>query len=72
LAEVAEFERAPAGFERRVQGTLAHTGDSAVELAAAVESVEQLLKETVEVTDGLYQPRYRSTTNGFGKGITLL
>ena len=58
LTEVAEFERAPAGFGRRVQGTLAHPGDSAAELAAAVESVEQLLKETVEVTDGLYQPRY--------------
>lgn len=58
LTEVAEFERAPAGFGGRVQGTLARLGDSAVELAAAVEGVEQLLKETVEVTGGLYQPRY--------------
>lgn len=58
LAEVAEFERAPAGFGPRVQGALAHPGDSAAELAAAVEGVEQLLKETVEATDGLYQPRY--------------
>lgn len=58
LTEVAEFERAPAGFGRRVQRTLVHLGDSALELTAAVESVEQLLKETVEVTDGLYQPRY--------------
>lgn len=58
LTEVAELERAPAGFGPRVQGTLARLGDSAVELAAAVESIEQLLKETVEVTDGLYQPRF--------------
>lgn len=58
LAEVAEFERAPAGFGQRVQGTLAHLSDSAAELAAAIESVEQLLKETVAATDGLYQPRF--------------
>lgn len=58
LAEVSEFERAPAGFGRRVQETLAHPGDSAAGLAAAVESVEQLLRETVEVSEGLYQPRY--------------
>lgn len=58
LTEVAEFERAPAGFGPRVQAMLAHLGDSASELAAAVESVEQLLKETVEATDGLYRPRY--------------
>jgi predicted nucleotidyltransferase len=58
LTEIGELERAPAGFGRRVQETLAHLGDSAVELAAAVESIEQLLKETVEVTEGLYQPRF--------------
>jgi predicted nucleotidyltransferase len=58
LAEVAEFERAPREFGRRVQATLAHLGDSPAELAAAVESIEQLLKETVAVTDGLYQTRY--------------
>jgi hypothetical protein len=28
------------------------------ELAAAVESVAQLFRETVELTDGLYQPRF--------------
>jgi len=58
LTEVAEFERAPADFGRRVREALAHLGDSAVELAAAVGGVERLLLETVEVTDGLYQPRY--------------
>lgn len=58
FAEVAEFERAPQEFGSRVQKTLAHLGASATELIAAVESIAQLLRETVELTDGLYQPRY--------------
>jgi predicted nucleotidyltransferase len=58
LAEVAEFERAPGGFGPRAQKTLAHLGASAVELAAAVESVAQLARETVELTDDLYRPHY--------------
>jgi predicted nucleotidyltransferase len=58
LAEIAEFERAPREFGPRVQGTLARLGDSAAELSAAVEDIVRLLEETVEVTDGLYQPRY--------------
>ncbi len=58
LAEVSEFEGAPSEFGPRVQATLAHLGDSAAQLAAAVESVERLLKETVGLTDGLYRPRF--------------
>ncbi|MBI4664219.1 MAG: nucleotidyltransferase domain-containing protein [Verrucomicrobia bacterium] len=58
LAEVAEFERAPREFGRRVQDTLAHLGASPAELVASVEGVAQLLRETVELADGLYQPRY--------------
>jgi predicted nucleotidyltransferase len=58
LAEVAEFERAPREFGPRVQKTLAHLGDSPAELVAAVEGVAQLLRETVALTDGLYQPRF--------------
>src|SRR5581483_1243053 len=56
LAEIAEFERAPQAFTPRVQQTLAHLGDSAAELGAAVESVAQLFRETVTLTEGLYQP----------------
>jgi hypothetical protein len=41
-----------------VQKTFAHLGDSTPELAAAVESVTELLRETIELTDGLYKPRY--------------
>src|SRR5215813_5854012 len=55
LAEVAEFERAPREFGPRVQRTLGQLGGSSVELIAAVKSIAHLLRETVELTDGLYQ-----------------
>lgn len=58
LAEVAEFERVPREFGPRVQKTLAHLGGSPAELVAAVETVAQLFRETIELTDGLYQPHY--------------
>lgn len=58
LAEVGEFERAPRAFGPRVAQTLAHLGDSAAELVAGVESVTQLFRETVALTEGLYQPRF--------------
>jgi predicted nucleotidyltransferase len=58
LAELAEFERAPREFGPRVQKTLGHLGASAAELVTAVESVAQLLRETIELADGLYQPRF--------------
>jgi predicted nucleotidyltransferase len=58
LTEVAEFEHAPRDFGPRVQKTMAHLGESPAELGAAVEVVAQLFRETVELADGLYQPRY--------------
>ncbi len=58
LAEVAEFERAPREFGPRVQQTLGSLGASPAELVAAVESVAQLFRETVALTDKLYQPRF--------------
>jgi predicted nucleotidyltransferase len=58
LLEVAEFDRAPREFGPHVQKTLAHLGTSATELGAAVESIAQLARETAELTDGQYQPRY--------------
>ena len=59
LAEVAEFNRAPQEFGARVQEIFRHLGASPAELGAAVESVTQLFKETAELTDGLYQPRFK-------------
>jgi predicted nucleotidyltransferase len=58
LAEVAEFERAPREFAPRVQKTLARPGDSFAELAAAVESVAQLHRETAALAETLYQPSF--------------
>ena len=58
LTEVAEFGQGPREFESRVRKTLAHLGASAAELITAVESVAQLVQDTVELTNGLYQPRY--------------
>jgi predicted nucleotidyltransferase len=58
LVEVSEFEQAPREFGPRVQKVLAHLGTSAGELSAAVEGIAELLRETIELTDGLYQARY--------------
>ena len=55
LAEVAEFELAPREFRARVQQTLGHLGASPAELMAAVETVEQLLRETLGLAKELYQ-----------------
>jgi hypothetical protein len=59
LAEAGEFERTPQEFGLRVQKTLGNLGTSAVELVAAVENIAQLLRETIALTDGQYQPRYK-------------
>ncbi len=58
LLEVAEFEPVPRDFSSRVQGILAQLGASSAELGAAVECVAQLHRETVELADGLYRPRF--------------
>lgn len=58
LEEVAEFDRAPHDFGPRVQKILVHLGGSRAELFAAVESAAQLFRETLQWTDGLYQPRF--------------
>jgi len=58
LVEVAEFDRAPQEFGPRVQKTLGHLGVSPAELVAAVGSIAQLLRETIDLTDRLYQPRF--------------
>ena len=58
LAEVEEFERAPREFKPRVQKTLAQLGASPEELGAAVKIVAQLVRETIDLADGLYRARY--------------
>jgi hypothetical protein len=58
LAEVADFTHAPQVFAPRVQKTLANLGGSTEELVHAVERVEQLLHESVELARVLYRPRF--------------
>ena len=58
LAEIAEFELAPQEFGPRVQQTLAHPGASPEELSASIDSIAQLVQETIQLTNGLYQPRF--------------
>jgi predicted nucleotidyltransferase len=62
LIEIAEFECTPLQFGPRVQETLANLGGSASELAAAVDKIAQLTRETVHLAGGLYQPRYTLPT----------
>jgi hypothetical protein len=57
-AEIAEFERAPRDFGPRVRTTLGCVGMCAAELVAAVDSIAQLFRETVALTDGLYVPSF--------------
>jgi hypothetical protein len=59
LAEATEFERAPREFGPRIQKTLAHLGTTPAELFSAVEAITELLRDTIKLTDGLYQPRYK-------------
>ena len=56
LAEIAEFEHAPAAFAERAQKALARLGNTPAELSAAVESITQLLQETIALAGGLYHP----------------
>ena len=57
LLPEARRDRRPGGEERpRALG--ARVGPSPTELLAAVESVTQLFRETVALTEGLYQPRF--------------
>ena len=58
LVEVGEFECAPREFGPRVQKTLAHLGTTGGELSAAVEGIAQLLRETIELADGLYHAHF--------------
>lgn len=58
LAEIAEFERAPQDFGPRLNELFACLGASVTKLDAAVERVGQLVRETIELTEGLYRPRF--------------
>jgi len=58
LAEIAKFECAPPAFGDRVNATFARPGSSAPDLRAAIDRIEGLVRQTIELTDGLYRSRY--------------
>jgi predicted nucleotidyltransferase len=58
MEEVAAFECAPEQFADRVQKTLSCPGTTAEKLAAAVEIIVHLFRETAELAGELYRPRY--------------
>jgi hypothetical protein len=58
LMEVGELEHVPHEFAARVQQTLTRVGDSPDELGTALANIAQLFRETVELTEGLYQARF--------------
>jgi predicted nucleotidyltransferase len=58
LLEISGFERCPVAFAARVQRALAHPGASAADLAAATEEIVRLTRETRELAELLYQPKY--------------
>ena len=58
LEEIAIFPRAPLAFGARVERILAHAGASAAALETSVDAMLELCRETAELSDGLYVPRY--------------
>lgn len=58
LAEIAGFQQAPRDLGPRVQHILGCLGTASVELLTAVDDVTQILKEAIDLTGGLYRPRY--------------
>ena len=58
LDEASEFELAPRELTARVQRTLAHVGVSAEQLRGAVDGITQLVDETAQLANALYQRRY--------------
>jgi len=58
LEEIAGFECVPRGFRARVQAIFPTLGGSAPGLTASVKKIEQLLRESIALAEGLYQPRF--------------
>lgn len=58
LQEIAGFECAPCEFGPRARQTLEALGASAPEQLAAVDSITRLLRESIDLSEGLYEPRF--------------
>ena len=62
LAETAGFEFVPQEFGPRVQAVFAAMGCSVPGLTCSVDKIEQLLRETIVLAGGLYEPRFSLPT----------
>jgi hypothetical protein len=62
LHEIAGFECAPREFELRVQGAFARLDDSEPRLTISVREIEELLRESIALAKGFYQPRFSLPT----------
>ena len=58
LAEIASFPQAPSDFGARISRVLARVGASPAELALSVDSVAELVAETLRLAGPLYQRPY--------------
>jgi hypothetical protein len=56
---IAGFSLSPAGYVEQVTGILAHPGSSAEELTRAVERMQAAWQSVVNLTNGLYQPKFQ-------------
>ena len=59
IAEIGEFKHVPIFFGDRLQSILSRPGSSPPELSSAVESMSDLSREVVALSDGLYEARYQ-------------
>ncbi len=62
LAEIASFAQAPRDFGARITRTLSRVGESPIELARSVDSVVELVAETLRLAGPLYRRPYPSAT----------
>jgi len=59
MQEVAAFPLAPQGYAERLSAVLAHPGQTAEELQAAVKAMYGVWSSVVELTGGSYKPAFR-------------
>lgn len=58
LIEIENFSQVPVDFTLRAQKVFGALGDSPSALSSAVDTVAQLLDESIRLTNGLYHSRY--------------
>ena len=57
--EIGKFEVAPSRFGDLLQSILSRPGSSRAELSSAIEGMSRLFREVVELSESMYEARYR-------------